>query len=408
MYQRQLQAFPIHPISFKMIQQGHPWITLDKFSEKFPPNMKFILAENRGRPCALCLHDPEHKHVRARVWMSRGNFQRAIQNFRKDFEDRLIFAIEKRLKSETFNHRENIVLVFGENDQIPGLFVTKLGSQFLVQYYSPFWKTYQAEIIKIIQKTFMRYNRDVDMGDFWIQHRSEGENQKEKPRSLNPNLQKKEFTIKEYGIEYHLNLGDFYDCGIYTDMAAIRSEIEPLLSSSKKVLNLYAYTGAFSLYALAKGAEHVTSVDLSETYISWLEKNLASNGIPEGKHQSLTMPTLEALKKLKNSNEKFNIIISDPPSSSSDGNKRTQALQEYEKLIPLYSECLEQNGKMILFLNTHKVGWTKFEAKIQEILQKMDHVNFKIIKKLYLSDDCPTLKGFPEGNYLKGIILEKV
>lgn len=71
------------------------------------------------------------------------------------------------------------------------------------------------------------------------------------------------------------------------------------------------------------------------------------------------------------------------------------------------NKVLANKGKMIIFLNTHRTGRKKFEIKVQEILTKPECKGLKISKKLHLSQDCPTLKGFPEGDYLKGLILEK-
>ena len=76
-----LAKYDIHPVSIKMIQKGNPWVTLDKFSEKFHPKDRFVVALNRRRPFALLLHDPQHKTIRARLWSKDGNFEKTNQKF---------------------------------------------------------------------------------------------------------------------------------------------------------------------------------------------------------------------------------------------------------------------------------------------------------------------------------------
>ncbi len=78
-----LATYEVHPISVKMLNQGNPWVTLDKYSEKFKPFEKFVVALNRNKPFALLLHDPTHKTVRARLWSKTGNFEKQIKDFRR-------------------------------------------------------------------------------------------------------------------------------------------------------------------------------------------------------------------------------------------------------------------------------------------------------------------------------------
>ena len=71
---------PVHPVSTKLLRQGHPWITADSFSNRFPRNSEFIIAlDERRRPFALLLHDPHHKNIKARLWSMKYPFDLAIE-----------------------------------------------------------------------------------------------------------------------------------------------------------------------------------------------------------------------------------------------------------------------------------------------------------------------------------------
>ncbi len=225
-------------------------------------------------------------------------------------------------------------------------------------------------------------------------------------KSLDPNCSFRVLTVNEFGVDYKVELGKSYDCGLYTDMAQVRKELKKDFENAQSVLNLYSYTGAFSLYALKNEAKEVVSVDLSEPYLSALEENIESNRLDKNSHTTMRMSCKEALGNLVGSEKSFDLIISDPPSSSSDGNKRTNALKDYEHELPKIAKLLSRNGKACVFLNTRGITRNKFEKKILEIIQNKG-LKLKVEKTLGLSGDCPNLKGFPEGSYLKGLVLSR-
>jgi 23S rRNA (cytosine1962-C5)-methyltransferase len=185
--------------------------------------------------------------------------------------------------------------------------------------------------------------------------------------------------------------------------------MRPYLQNKKSLLNLFSYTGAFSVYCLGMDFENVVSVDLSPKYLAWLDENLALNPqLKKDNHSSLCMPSERAMDKLISEKMKFEVIVCDPPSASSDGNKISSALKSYENLLPQMLELLdEEKGQIFAFLNTHTISWTKFEEKLKAIVEASRFKNKIIIgKRFKLSEDCVPLKGFHEGDYLKGFLIE--
>lgn len=403
------QLYEIHPTSIKMIQKGNPWVTLDQYSERFHPNDKFIVASNNNRPFALLLHDPRHSVVRARLWSKEGNFGNQIKNFKNDFIKRVTEAFRQRKDQKIIEQRSNFYLLFGEADRVPGLFIQLLNDQVLVQSYSYFWDKYQDIIVQTITSQLKQmFGMEITRENIWMQNRVSSEEFKAPAKCLAPNRSFKRLDITEFGCKYKVSLGEFYDIGIYTDMSAIRDNLKDVFSEAKSVLNLYSYTGAFSLFALRNGATDVTSVDLSEKYLNILNENLELNeDIDSSNHTSMAMSVEDSFKELKKSKKTFDLIINDPPSSSTDGSKRTNALKEYEKQLPLLSKMLNENGKMVLFLNTHKITKRKFSERLESTI-KAKKLNLKITKFLSLNSDCPAMPKFAEGSYLKGFIIEKV
>lgn len=403
---RTLPVYDVHPVSAKMLRKGHPWVIKDKFTERFHPRDRFIVAKDKRRPFALLIHDPRHDRVKARLWSAKGDFAGQIRNFRKDLSQRIQAAVNKRAQKGIKKRRQNYYLVFGEADRLPGVHVQVFGSELLIQFYSFFWEHYEDLFIEqILKAAASQIDEDISKANIWTQRRAKDANSQEKAVSLDPNCSFRKVEVEEFGVKYLVELGKRYDCGLYTDMASVRSFLRSDFQQAKSVLNLYSYTGAFSLFALKNRADQVVSVDLSREYLDILEKNIELNeDLDSSKHACMDMSAKEALNRLISEQAGFDLIISDPPSASSDGSKRSNALQDYEKELPKMAKLLAEGGKICVFLNTKKIGRAKFEKKILDIVDK-NSLGLKVEKRLGLAEDCPALKGFPEGSYLKGLAL---
>jgi 23S rRNA (cytosine1962-C5)-methyltransferase len=395
----------IHPVSIKLLRQGHPWITADSFSNRFPRQSEFVIAtDDRKRPMALLMHDPHHKNVKARVWSTKVPFDREAQHFTASIQARLDLAFEKRINQKELKERENYYLSFGEADHLPGLFILRLKDRVLIQFYTGFWIRYKS----IIQTTLQEVFPEIKDENIWIQLRGETKELQKLPQNSVDKDRRDEFHLSEFGIQYLIRLGSSYDHGLYTDMSSIRHTLTKLVPPDSKVLNLYSYTGAFSLWAMKLGATEVVSVDLSPKYIEWLQQNIALNPeLNHTQHEAMVSSVDEALGELKKNGRTFDLIICDPPSSSSDGEKRTSAIKAYKELLQKMNSVLNPKGKLIVFLNTHQVSQEKFDRTLKEYFTELK-LNYKMSTRLQLGQDCPTLKGFPEGSYLKGIVLEKM
>jgi 23S rRNA (cytosine1962-C5)-methyltransferase len=395
----------IHPVSIKLIRSGHPWITADNFSNRFPRHSEFVIAtDDRKRPMALLMHDPYHKNVKARVWSTKFPFERDAQHFTAGIQGRLDLAFERRFVQSELKERDNYYLCFGEADQLPGLFILKLKDKVLIQFYTGFWNRYKS----IIQTTIQEVFPEISDENIWFQSRGETRELQKLPQNAMDSDRRDEFHLQEFGIQYLIRLGSSYDHGLYTDMSSIRHALQKYVTPGSSVLNLYSYTGAFSLWAMKLGAQEVVSVDLSPKYIEWLQQNLGLNpDLDSSQHEAVVSSVDDALENYKNQARKFDLIICDPPSSSSDGEKRTSAIKNYKELLRRMDSVLKPNGKLVIFLNTHQVTSQKFDRVIQDYLRELK-MNYKLSTRLTLGQDCPTLKGFPEGSYLKGIILEKL
>ncbi len=408
----QLPQVRLHHLTIKAIKQKHPWVTLDEFSKRFPTDSDFLLGiDEHRRSVAILLNDPNHKQVKARVWSFFENGAGINFDFVEELSGRLDRGFFKRINLIKSNERDNFYLIFGEGDALPGLFIQRLGAVLLVQYYSNFWEKFERELLAILRQLQSKYFEEKKYYIYIQKRNSERKivlylTESDKSRAI---TQSYNFELQEFGVNYSIKLGEGYDVGLYTDMASVRKKIIPLFQKSKKILNLYAYTGAFSLLAMSKEVGSVTSVDVSGKYLAWLEENIRMNKFSENiTHRAMKNSVEMALTELVQKEECFDFIICDPPSASSDGKKISAAFTNYDKIFLKMVHILAENGSLLIFLNTHTITYQKFEKKIREILTTNKLDNFiKIEKHFSLGDDCPITRGFSEGNYLKGILLKK-
>lgn len=166
---------------------------------------------------------------------------------------------------------------------------------------------------------------------------------------------KNEFVVQENGLKFIVNLSDYLDTGLFLDHRITRQMVREL-SNEKHVLNLFCYTGSFSVYAAAGGASNVISVDLSKTYLNWAERNVELNFPGFKNHESIHADVKQYLKTVAENS--FDLIVMDPPTFSNS--KRMEDFLDIQKdHVELINDCMKALGKNgILFFSTN---YTKFQ-----------------------------------------------
>lgn len=157
-----------------------------------------------------------------------------------------------------------------------------------------------------------------------------------------------EFEVVESGLRFIVNLSDYLDTGLFLDHRVTRQQVRGL-AAGKRVLNLFAYTGSFSVYAAAGAASEVVTVDLSKTYLSWAERNMALNGFADpDKYRTVHADVKQYLKTLPEN--QFDLIVMDPPTFSNS--KRMDDILDIQRdHAGLINDCLRamQTGGLLFF-----------------------------------------------------------
>lgn len=161
-------------------------------------------------------------------------------------------------------------------------------------------------------------------------------------------------VVVEQGLKFEVNLSDYVDTGLFLDHRITRSMVRER-ARGKRFLNLFAYSGAFTVYAAAGGAEHTTTVDLSATYLDWAERNLLLNGFNDARHELVQADAMAFLESLESS-ETFDLMVIDPPTYSNS--KRTEedwdVQARHTELLAAAGEHLAVGGLMYFSTNFRK------------------------------------------------------
>jgi 23S rRNA (cytosine1962-C5)-methyltransferase len=290
-------------------------------------------------------------------------------------------------------------LVFSEADFLPGLIVDRYGDFLSLQILSAGIENNKADIIDLLVAALSpagifdksdanartHENLEVSQGLLW------GENPPEF------------VEVKENGVKYHINIADGQKSGFYCDQRDNRS-ILAAYTKDKTVLDCFCYSGGFTLNSLKEGASHVTSVDSSALAIETLHHNLGLNNFSADQQTSIQSDVNKQLRAFKEEGKKFGIIVLDPPKYAPSRSALDRAARAYKDLNRLGMLLLESGGLLATFscsgavdLETFKqiIAWAALDAG-KEV---------QIIKQFHQPEDHPVRISFPEGEYLKGLLL---
>ena len=210
-----------------------------------------------------------------------------------------------------------------------------------------------------------------------------------------------ELLIKENGHSFFVDVVNGQKTGFFLDQRENRNLLGKY-ASGRKVLNLYSYTGGFSIYALANGATSVHSVDASKTAIALLQKNVL-----ESKHSENHESTIADVKRVIHEIEKdsYDIIVVDPPAFAKSKFKTHNAVQAYKRINAMAISKVKTNGFIFTFSCSQIIDETLFYNTITAAALESNR-DVRVLHFLSQSPDHPISMFHPEGRYLKGLVLE--
>jgi 23S rRNA (cytosine1962-C5)-methyltransferase len=289
-------------------------------------------------------------------------------------------------------------LIFSESDYLPGLIVDKYAKHLAVQILTSGIEKVMPVIIDELQR-LLKPESIFDKSDASSR---EHEGLETSNIALTLNSPPENVEVKENGIIYNINIAEGQKSGFYCDQRDNR-KILASYAKGKKVLDCFSYTGGFTLNSLHNGAASVTSVDSSALAIETLKENIKLNNFSAAKHTAIQSDVNKQLRVFKDENEKFDIIVLDPPKYAPSRSALDRASRAYKDLNRLAMLLLNEGGLLATFSCSGAMNMETFKQVLAwAALDAGKQVQF--IYQFCQPEDHPVRASFPEGEYLKGLL----
>lgn len=289
-------------------------------------------------------------------------------------------------------------VINAESDSLPGLVVDKYGDFLVCQFLSAgaeFWKKETIEILLNIFNPIGIFERsDVEIREKEGLQQFKGILYGKDPEEL--------IEILENGNKFFVDINLGHKTGFYLDQRDNRKLLESF-SSESEILNCFSYTGGFSVYAIKAGASKVVNLDSSLEALSLAETNLTLNGIASSKYENVQDDVFKYLRKLRDTNKQFDVIILDPPKFAESVSQIEKASRGYKDINLLALKLLKKNGVLFTFSCSGHIVPELFNKIIADAATDAGR-EVHILKYLTQSPDHAMLTSFPEGLYLKGLV----
>ncbi|MEP7083975.1 MAG: class I SAM-dependent methyltransferase [Betaproteobacteria bacterium] len=388
-------TYVLSPGREKSLLHRHPWVfsgAVASIQGDVTPGATVEVKAEDGRFLGRGAASPASQ-IRARIW----TFDPAEAIDAAFFERRLRAALARRASMLT---PENTAarLVHGESDGLPGLIVDRYADTLAVQILSAgaeLWRETLFDLLAQITGCEQIYERsDVEVRTLEGLPARSGPVRGAAPADL---------AIVEHGLAYGVDIAAGQKTGFYLDQRDNRWTVEQL-SAGREVLNCFGYTGGFALSALRGGAKSVLSVDSSADAVRGAQRNAARNGLDDGRAQWLEADVFKHLRLLRDQARQFDLIVLDPPKLAPTVQHVERAARAYKDINLLAFKLLRPAGLLATFSCSGGVGVELFQ-KIVAGAAVDARIDGQIIDRLGPSADHPVLLSFPEGDYLKGLLV---
>jgi 23S rRNA (cytosine1962-C5)-methyltransferase len=367
------------------LSAGHPWIYRDHVPAAFQAQAGDFVHVRAGRFDGYALWDAESP-IALRVF-SRS--QRPDAVWIKARVDEAWQLRRRLLPPETNAFR----LLFGEGDGVPGIVVdVYAGFAVVVSYSSALGQVVdwvvealsdRSELRGVCERTTRRKDRASELKQLTG----------DEPPSL--------VMVKEHGLVYEVDLEAGQKTGLFLDHRDNRRYLRDL-SRGCSVLNLFSYTGAFSVSCAAGGASRVTSVDIAAPAIAAAARNFEHNGLEPARHEGVACDVFDFLERAKQSGRRWDIVIADPPSFASSRAELFGALRAYKKLHAASLAVLSPGGLYAAASCTSQVSPDAFRQTIAEAAARSQRLT--VVREAAHAPDHPYGIGHLEGRYLKFVL----
>jgi 23S rRNA (cytosine1962-C5)-methyltransferase len=383
----------------KSLLRKHPWVFDGAVARGGGDSGETVRVESHeGRFLAWAALSPQSK-IRARVW-SFDEGQRIDAAF---LSARVVAAVQARRLWDI--QSDGLRLVHGESDGLPALVVDRYGDTLVAQFGScgaERWKKVLVEALLTHTGLKRLYERS-DASVRQLEGLPEATGWLAGAPASGEGL---DLVIQEHSWKLALNIAEGHKTGFYLDQRDNRQRFHAWTRHRQfqRVLNCFCYTGGFSVAALAAGAGHVTSIDSSGPALDKVLANLRLNGLDESRATLMDADVNASLRQFLKEGRRFDAIVLDPPKFAPTSAHAERAARAYKDINRLALQLLEPGGVLFTFSCSGGISADLFH-KIVASAGIDAGVDAFISERLGGAPDHPMTVTFPEGEYLKGLVL---
>jgi 23S rRNA (cytosine1962-C5)-methyltransferase len=290
----------------------------------------------------------------------------------------LLDAALKRRANLLTPETDAVRLVDGAGDGFPGVYLETFAGRWLVS------------------TTRGGFPRGFERGNTPVYWKRLDQHQKDAPVHVSGPVVEEPFLIRENGAAFEISFQSGYSQGIFLDQRDNRLEVRRRMKPGLRLLNTFAYTGAFSVAAALGGAE-TTTLDLSQPYLDWAKRNFVHNGLDPAAHHFCKGDSFHWFRRFAKQGRTFDAIVLDPPTFSRDEKGKVFRVEsDYGELVSLALACLAPGGWLLCCTNCRKLTDEQFDRQIlgaSPRRMKLTH--------------SPMPEDFPEEPYLKSVWVER-
>ena len=380
----------------KSLKRRHPWIfsgAVEKVDGE-PANGETVLVKAAGQPVAVAAWSPQSQ-ICARVW----SFDCSVVVEDKFFRKKINQAIALRASLPAFHHSNALRLVHGESDGLPGLIVDRYADVLVAQFLSAGAEYWREAILDALA---------AETGCEAIYERSDAEVRA--LEGLQPrvgfargNREAKRCPIVEHGLHFRVDVEAGQKTGFFLDQRENRQRVRTL-AAGREVLDAFCYTGGFAVAALAGGAASVTAVESSAPALEVARENVNANSLDSSRISFEQADVFAFQRLLRDRGRSFGLVILDPPKFAPTAAQAKNAARAYKDINLMALKLLKPGGLLATFSCSGGVPAELFQSIVAGAAADAG-VDAKILERFGAAADHPVALNFPEGEYLKGLLL---
>ena len=390
----------------KSVLRRHPWIfegSVERLEgrARAGDTVDVVAGSGRyaGKVLAKAAWSPSSQ-IRARAWsFADESIDDAF------FKRRVAAAVARRAALPELAGQDGVRLIHAESDGLPGVIVDRYGDTVVVQLTSAGADKWRNAIAGALEKA---------TGCARIYERSDSdvrglEGLEPTVGWLRGDAPEGGIVIAEHGVCMGVDIVGGHKTGFYLDQRENRRLLGEL-ARGRRVLNCFCYTGGFSLQALAGGAREVISVDSSEPALATARANLALNPqLDAARAEWRGANVFDELRRLREAGERFDLVVLDPPKFAPSASHAERAARAYKDINLQALKLLEPGGLMMTYSCSGGVGLEMFQTIVAGAALDAGTstgMEARIVRRLQGAADHPVALAFPEGEYLKGLLVQ--